>query len=328
MQFLKGVSRKLGLIIGFWLIFASIPASAQWGATYVPPRSSTLLSPLNGVDARTLHSDRDLQRDEVAELQMLTEGKRAAEDTNGLGIDGYLSYTYNTNTGRLRLLVDRVSNNNATRTSGTLRLSVWFSTQAFPSPGYRTATYSLGQLSPNYYFYNIDSGDIPFTTPPTGCYFVTVLLEEWSGAEWFYVDFVETSPKQGINTTCNVTPPPTCVPDSTTLCMLNNRFRVRLRYRNQFSNPAQTGYLLGRSFASSSSAESSVFWFSDDKNVEYIVKLYDVRPFENKIHLASGAVTDIETWLEVTDTKYNISRSYNKGPGDVIGFFDRTTYNP
>jgi hypothetical protein len=311
------------------------PLFAGGGAAFAPPPMD-LPSPLFGIDAAAPSFEQQFHRDSLDLPQALTTLKPKTDDANGLSIEGNVSFTYNYtgNSGTLRLLVDRVNNANATRTSGTLRLVVWFTASPFPSYGYRTAIYTLGQLQPNYYYYDIDSGTISFSTPPTNCYYATVVLEEWSGSEWLYADYVETTPRQGINTTCNVTQPPpppppgNCTADATTLCMLNNRFRVRVRYRNQFSNPAQTGYLRGRSFETSTTAESSVFWFSDAKNVEYLVKLYDVRPFEQKIHLASGAVTDIETWLEVTDTKYNVTRSYNKGPGSVNGTFDRTSFNP
>lgn len=125
--------------------------------------------------------------------------------TNGLSMVGFISYTANPALGTAQLKADRVENASFTRTSGTLRLSLWMSSGGYRQTGYRTAIYTLGQLSPNTYFSNLDSGTIAFTTPPTGCYYVSMLLEEFqSSGSYAYVDYLDFSNLVSINGGCSV----------------------------------------------------------------------------------------------------------------------------
>jgi hypothetical protein len=116
-------------------------------------------------------------------------------------MSGNTTYTYTGN--QARMTVNRVDNVSYTYTTGTLRLVLWLSTAAFPASGYQTATYSLGQLAPRTYYSTIDSGYVPFATPPTGCYYVSLLLEEYVNNQWVYDDFVAYSNRTSINGGCN-----------------------------------------------------------------------------------------------------------------------------
>ena len=125
----------------------------------------------------------------------------SALGTNGLNLVGFLSYSASGSTARMT--ADRVENDSLTRTSGTLRLALWMSTAGYRQIGYRTATYSLGQLPPNTYFANVDSGLVPWTVPPTGCYYVTLQLEEFqSDGTYAYVDYIDFSNLGSINGGC------------------------------------------------------------------------------------------------------------------------------
>lgn len=109
---------------------------------------------------------------------------------NGLSIVGTVSYSFSGSTARLK--ADRIENANFLRTSGTLRISLWMSASGYRQFGYRTAVYTLGQLSPNAFFFNVDSGTIAFTAPPTGCYYGSMFLEEFqSDGTYAAVDYVD-----------------------------------------------------------------------------------------------------------------------------------------
>lgn len=123
--------------------------------------------------------------------------------TNGLSLVGLIAYSFSGSTARLT--ADRVENASLSRTSGTLRLALWMSTGGYRQFGYRTATYSLGQLPPNTHFSNLDSGVIPFTVPPTGCYYVSMQLEEFqSDGTYAYVDYLDFTNLVSINGGCSV----------------------------------------------------------------------------------------------------------------------------
>lgn len=125
--------------------------------------------------------------------------------------------------------------------------------------------------------------------------------------------------------TRNVTP----TAEVSTIRLLNDRFEVRMRYRNQFSNPAGEGYMNARSIASSPTTETAVFFF--DENVgsaEWIVRFSDARPFENRIDLFHGGLSDVEFTIEVLDTKTGARKEYRKGPFSLVGQVDRESYQP
>jgi hypothetical protein len=114
-----------------------------------------------------------------------------------------------------------------------------------------------------------------------------------------------------------------------TVKVLNNRFEVRMRYRNQFTNPAGEGYLNGRSIASSPTTETAVFFF--DQNVgsgEWMVRFSDARPFANRIDMFHGGLSDVEFTIEVHDTKTGVHKEYHKAPFSLLGQVDRASYVP
>ena len=124
--------------------------------------------------------------------------------------------------------------------------------------------------------------------------------------------------------------PPTVNPTAeVSTIRLLNRFDVRMRYRNQFTNPAGEGYMNTRSIASSSTTETAVFFF--DENVgsaEWMVRFSDARPFAERIDLFHGGLSDVEFTIEVLDTKTGAYREYHKGPFSLLGQVDRDSYQP
>src|ERR1044071_2635943 len=105
---------------------------------------------------------------------------------------GTVSYSFAGSSARLK--ADRIENSNFFRTSGTLRLALWMSAGGYRQFGYRTAIYTLGQLLPNAYFPNVDSGNISFSSPPSGCYYGSMLLAEYqTDGTWAYMDYVDST---------------------------------------------------------------------------------------------------------------------------------------
>jgi len=114
-----------------------------------------------------------------------------------------------------------------------------------------------------------------------------------------------------------------------TVKVLNNRFEVRMRYRNQFTNPAGEGFLNGRSIASSPTTETAVFFFDQNVgSVEWMVRFSDARPFANRIDMFHGGLSDVEFTIEVLDTKTGVRKEYHKGPFSLTGQVDRDSYVP
>lgn len=111
------------------------------------------------------------------------------------------------------LTADKVQNF-ASSSSGNLRMELW----AFSKPytgvqqvGYRLSQFSLGSLSAGNAFSNVNSGAIPYASPPDGTWVATIFLSEYSpttsGDGYTYRDYVNLA------TPLVVGPPP--LPPST-----------------------------------------------------------------------------------------------------------------
>ena len=329
----------------------------------------------------------------------------SANGVNGLSLVGLISYAYTANatTGTAQLHADRVENASTTRTSGTLRLTLWLSTAGYRQTGYRTAIYTLGQLPPNSYYAPVDSGNLTFTTPPTGCYYVSMLLEEFqSGGTYAYVDYLDYNNLASINGGCPSGPPsctytlssstgnvaatggsgtvnvvsgpsgcagtwgstpnaswlsvasggsgsgagtttltysaasnsstssrsgtltvagstftvtqpgitttPACTANATTLCLVNNRFKVTSTWK---TSGGQTG--VGQAVPITS--DTGYFWFFGSTNVEMVVKVIAGCPLSNTYWVFAGGLTDVNVVLSVTDTKSGVVRTYTNPLG-------------
>jgi hypothetical protein len=95
---------------------------------------------------------------------------------------------------------------------------------------------------------------------------------------------------------------------------------VRVIWRNvPQGGTTGIGHAVGRA------DQSGTFWFFNQENVELIVKVLDGRPVNGKFWVFAGALTDLEYWLEVTDSGTGGSgtvRIYHNSQGDTRGFAD------
>ena len=112
-------------------------------------------------------------------------------------------------------------------------------------------------------------------------------------------------------------PPAPCRPDPDTLCLLNNRFRVRVSWQNQFDGSSGTGRPIPRSNV------TGFFSFGDPSNVELLVKILD---FDGQILVAWGALTNLEYTLKVTDTETGAVETYHNPAGTYCGGLDQDAF--
>ena len=108
-------------------------------------------------------------------------------------------------------------------------------------------------------------------------------------------------------------PPPTtgsCSPNSTTLCLSNNRFRVQVTYR---AHDGSTGN--GR-VVPHSTPDSGLFWFFDENNWEMLIKMINACSFNNHFWVYGAATTDVQYTITVTDTKTGAQKQYNNALGN------------
>ncbi|MEO8378936.1 MAG: NF038122 family metalloprotease [Acidobacteriota bacterium] len=119
-----------------------------------------------------------------------------------------------------------------------------------------------------------------------------------------------------------------CVANSTTVCLLSNRFRVAIAYVNPFSNPPnQPGNFLGdRLLQGVQNPDTGLFGFSSAFAVEVVVRVQDTRPFAPRFDIYYGGMTDVGYTVTVTDTQTGTVRQYNNQVGKVGGGVDRTSF--
>jgi len=122
--------------------------------------------------------------------------------------------------------------------------------------------------------------------------------------------------------------PGSCTPSSTTVCLLNNRFRVKIDYVNPFSNPPnQPGtFLAARLLSGVQNPDTALFGFSSAQAVEVVVRIQDTRPFAPRFDVYYGGMTDVGYTVTVTDTQTGTTRQYFNQVGRVGGGVDRNSF--
>jgi|GEM_PF-1227057 len=109
-----------------------------------------------------------------------------------------------------------------------------------------------------------------------------------------------------------------CVPGERTLCLLGDRFRVRVTWRD----PRSGDHGFGRVAAGLGSEVSGLFWFFDASNLELIVKLIDGVGLNGFYWTFYGGLSDVEHWIEVVDSETGESVTYHNPPGEICGLAD------
>lgn len=115
---------------------------------------------------------------------------------------------------------------------------------------------------------------------------------------------------------------------STTVCLLNDRFRVSIAYVNPFSTPPnQPGtFQAARLLQGAQNPDVALFGFSSAQAVEVVVRIQDARPFAPRFDVYYGGMTDVGYTVTVTDTVKGIVRQYSNPVGKVGGGVDRTSF--
>ncbi|MCL4836407.1 MAG: hypothetical protein KJ058_00390 [Thermoanaerobaculia bacterium] len=101
---------------------------------------------------------------------------------------------------------------------------------------------------------------------------------------------------------------PICVADDHTLCLNQDRFRVRVTWVD-----FQGG--TGQAFALPYTADSGFFYFFGPDNLEVLVKVLDACvPFE-RYWVFFAVASNVEYHIEVADTHHGLSKVYDNPPG-------------
>ena len=112
-------------------------------------------------------------------------------------------------------------------------------------------------------------------------------------------------------------PTPPCVADATTLCLADNRFRVRATYDTDTASGDGKGVAL--------TSDTGYFWFFSPSNVEMVVKVLNGCGLNQNFWVFAGGLTNVGVTLTVTDTRTGITRIYRNVRGTAFLPLQRTT---
>ena len=97
-----------------------------------------------------------------------------------------------------------------------------------------------------------------------------------------------------------------CVPDATTLCMNNGRFKATGVFRTA---AGQTGPFMATPVASA--PDSGLFWFFSPSNLEMLIKVLNGCGLNSRYWVFFAAGTNVEFTVTVTDTQTGTVKTYS-----------------
>ncbi|HWZ84986.1 MAG TPA: hypothetical protein VN032_02225 [Thermoanaerobaculia bacterium] len=108
-----------------------------------------------------------------------------------------------------------------------------------------------------------------------------------------------------------VGPQQPCVAGPETLCLNGGRFRVETVWRGTSPGSGGAGQ------ASAITGDTGDFWFFDAANIELVVKVLDGGAVNGEFWVFSGALSNVEYMITVTDTQTGLIQSY-LNPQDTL----------
>jgi hypothetical protein len=124
----------------------------------------------------------------------------------------------------------------------------------------------------------------------------------------------------------------TCAENATTACLLSNRFRATLRYRNGFDNAAAdtTARVKAVSGFASPNFQTVFFYFNSAENIEFMVKMVDQGNRDSAgrptIAILFGSATPLRAELTVTDMMTGATKTYTSPFVSQAGQTDFTAF--
>ncbi len=122
-------------------------------------------------------------------VTLLTFGLSSARAST-IELDGTFGYSISGTT--LNLDLGKIINNRNGGTSGSLRVQLWATSSPYTGGsinGYILGTKDVGQLKGGYYF-DSQKTSTSFKNPPSGTYYVTLTLEEYTSSGFVITDFL------------------------------------------------------------------------------------------------------------------------------------------
>lgn len=148
----------------------------------------------------------------------------------------------------------------------------------------------------DHYFMAVDTSS---TTPYRGSFASTD-----GGSTWQEEPTVDPGPFSAFGIRVDpVLSQTNCVPTSTAMCLLGDRFKVEATFQTANGNS-------GQAQAVKLTDDSGYLWFFAASNVEAIVKVLNGCALGNHYWVFAGGLTNVHTHIKVTDTQTGAFRTY------------------
>ncbi|HQQ78260.1 MAG TPA: PKD domain-containing protein [Thermoanaerobaculia bacterium] len=112
----------------------------------------------------------------------------------------------------------------------------------------------------------------------------------------------------------------TCVEDATTMCLVGGRYRIRSHWKNQYAGGAVA--TLSKAKLTDS---TGAFWLFDGATYEYMIRI-NTATDNGKAWIAIPTFTQVEFWIDVTDTRTGQSQQYHSPAGNQTLIYDPGTF--
>jgi hypothetical protein len=308
------------LLAGVAGTLASPAAQAVPGGSFtVSSQSSGAAAPHPGLQAIPFHPGLDATAP-APELGRTLSVARPRDASTGLFIAGPVSATVSGSEADMQATA--IINERTSGTSGTLTLDLIATTSPPPvgaiSGAFLLASFNLGTLAAQTELTNVNTGEIPFTGPSAGCYYISLLLLENGDV----VD-VRTLPAGGTPETTGYSefgfgetcPAATsCTRTANSVCLDSSRFQVTVVYDNTTTG-AGVGQVLLFGSTRAESDESGFFYFTDASNFELGAKVLDACTVNNAFWVFIGGLTNQGWSLNVLDTQTARAKFYGNADG-------------
>ena len=165
-------------------------------------------------------------------------------------------------------------------------------------------------------YYNVGGTYCPANAP---CPLASVAdTEAFPGASATASSALVTSPAAPVASAAAAAGP--CVSDAQTLCELDGRFQVRVEFQGSPSGPTQAAS------AVSLTDDTGYFWFFDAANIEVVVKTLDGTSINGHYWVFSGALSNVQYAITVTDLETGAVQTYENPFGQLAGFADTLAF--
>jgi hypothetical protein len=102
--------------------------------------------------------------------------------------------------------------------------------------------------------------------------------------------------------------PTTCVEGPTTLCLVQDRFRVQVSWATPQSSA-------GSGQAIELTPDTGYFWFFNQENVEMVIKVLNACQINQRFWVFAAGLTNVEVEIAVLDTQTGVERPYGNPQG-------------